>query len=74
MFTEYGALVTELKNSNIQFQKLFEEHDQLDKEIRKIERYPSSEFTQEVKVLKKRKLELKEQLFDILKCHPGFQH
>ncbi|MFQ6372459.1 YdcH family protein [Shewanella sp. YIC-542] len=70
MFTEYGARVAELKDSNMQFQKLFEEHDQLDKEIKKIERRPASEFTQEVKALKKRKLELKEQLFDILKAHP----
>ncbi|MDF0535163.1 DUF465 domain-containing protein [Shewanella sp. A32] len=74
MFTEYGALVVELKNSNVQFQKLCEEHDQLDKEIKKIERYPSSEFSQDVKAMKKRKLELKQQLFNILKCQPEFKH
>ncbi|QVK24781.1 DUF465 domain-containing protein [Shewanella dokdonensis] len=39
-----------------------------------MERYPSSEFTQDVKALKKRKLELKEQLFDMLKCQAGFKH
>ncbi|QWL03055.1 YdcH family protein, partial [Shewanella indica] len=61
MFPEYRDLITSLKNSDSHFQKLFDEHNLLDKEIKNKEQQLSSEFTQEVKEMKKRKLELKEQ-------------
>ncbi|KFZ36098.1 hypothetical protein HR45_18200 [Shewanella mangrovi] len=74
MFSEYSTLVDQLKADDSQFLKLFNEHELLDKEIQKKERQPSSEFTSELKQLKKRKLELKEQLFDILKEQPAYKH
>ncbi|QSX33420.1 DUF465 domain-containing protein [Shewanella avicenniae] len=74
MFSEYSALVDQLKADDSLFLKLFNEHEQLDKEIQKKERHPASEFTSELKQLKKRKLELKEQLFDILKEQPAYKH
>ncbi|MCE9786554.1 YdcH family protein [Shewanella chilikensis] len=69
MFPEYRDLITNLKNSDSHFQKLFDEHNLLDKEIKNKESQLSSEFTQEVKEMKKRKLELKEQVFTILKAN-----
>ncbi|MCL1162926.1 YdcH family protein [Shewanella chilikensis] len=69
MFPEYRDLITSLKNSDSHFQKLFDEHNLLDKEIKNKESQLSSEFTQEVKEMKKRKLELKEQVFAILKAN-----
>jgi len=69
MFPEYRDLITSLKNSDSHFQKLFDEHNLLDKEIKNKEQQLSSEYTQEVKEMKKRKLELKEQLYDILKAN-----
>lgn len=73
MFSEYSALVEQLKADDTEFLKLFNEHDTLDKQIHKRERQPSSEFTADVKQMKKRKLELKEQLFDILKEQPAYK-
>lgn len=69
MFPEYRDLITNLKSSDSHFQKLFDEHNLLDKEIKNKEQQLSSEYTQEVKEMKKRKLELKEQLYDILKAN-----
>ncbi|MCH1926770.1 DUF465 domain-containing protein [Shewanella sp. C32] len=73
MFSEYRALVDQLKADDSEFRKLFTEHDVLDKAIQKQERRPSSEFTAELKQMKKRKLDLKEQLFDKLKEHPAYK-
>ncbi|BCV68106.1 YdcH family protein [Shewanella carassii] len=69
MFPEYRDQITSLKNSDNHFQKLFDEHNLLDKEIKHKESQLSSEYTQEVKEMKKRKLELKEQVFAILKAN-----
>ncbi|MFV7709042.1 YdcH family protein [Shewanella algae] len=69
MFPEYRDLITNLKSSDSHFQKLLDEHNLLDKEIKNKEQQLSSEYTQEVKEMKKRKLELKEQLYDILKAN-----
>lgn len=69
MFPEYRDLITSLKSSDSHFQKLLDEHNLLDKEIKNKEQQLSSEYTQEVKEMKKRKLELKEQLYDILKAN-----
>ncbi len=69
MFPEYRDLITNLKSSDNHFQKLFDEHNLLDKEIKNKEQQLSSEYTQEVKEMKKRKLELKEQLYNILKAN-----
>ena len=73
MFSEYSALVDQLKADDTEFLKLFNEHDALDKQIQKRSRHPASDFSDDVKQMKKRKLELKEQLFDILKDQPTFK-
>ena len=38
MFSEYGNLISELKRQDHHFDKLFEEHNDLDKHIQKLEK------------------------------------
>ncbi|MCW8888791.1 MAG: DUF465 domain-containing protein [Gammaproteobacteria bacterium] len=64
---EYTDKIHELKTSNAHFSRLYDEYHDADKEIRRIEQEietPSDDYTEEVK---KRRLNLKDQLFDMLK-------
>lgn len=64
---EYRDKIHEMKTSNSHFAKLFEEYDEVDHEIRRIEQEietPSDEYTEE---LKKKRLSLKDQLYTMLK-------
>lgn len=69
MFPEYRDLITKLKTTDAHFTRKFDEHNQLDEEIKQLETHNSSDTTPEVKVLKAKKLHLKEEIFDILKKH-----
>ncbi|UCX06082.1 YdcH family protein [Shewanella glacialimarina] len=69
MFPEYRDLITKLKTSDAHFLRKFDEHNQLDEEIKQLETHNSSDSTPEVKVLKAKKLHLKEEIFEILKKH-----
>ncbi|QDF65910.1 DUF465 domain-containing protein [Shewanella sp. SNU WT4] len=68
MFPQYRELISELKVSNHHFQRIFDEHNQLDHEINNIEKHPA-EFAEELSAKKLRKLALKEELLVILKQH-----
>jgi len=66
-FPEYKDRIHELKTSNAHFASLFEEYENLDKEIYRIEEQietPSDEYTEQ---LKQKRVELKDQLFQMLK-------
>ncbi|GAA0787229.1 MULTISPECIES: YdcH family protein [Pseudomonadati] len=69
MFPEYRDLITKLKTTDAHFTRKFDEHNQLDEEIKQLETHSSSDTTPEVKVLKAKKLHLKEEIFEILKKH-----
>ena len=69
MFPEYRDLITKLKTTDAHFTRKFDEHNQLDEEIKRLESHSSSDTTPEVKVLKAKKLHLKEEIFEILKKH-----
>lgn len=69
MFPEYRELITNLKNSDAHFQRKFNEHNELDEEIKELERNAASDLTPEVKVLKQKKLHLKEEIHQILKSY-----
>jgi len=63
---EYRDKIHALKEGNAHFAKLFAEYHEVDHEIRRIEQEietPSDEYTEE---LKKRRLLLKDQLFEML--------
>ena len=64
MFHEYRDLISELKNTDTHFQKMFEEHNQLDTEIDKLENdvVKSTSREDEIDDMKRRKLALKDQI------------
>lgn len=67
MFPEYRDLITELKQNDAHFQRLFEEHNALDEEITNLEKNPvASHRHDEIENKKKQKLHLKDELYQIL--------
>ena len=65
MFHEYREKITELKQKDHHFKKLFDKHNFLDEEISELEKHYANEV--EVKNKKKEKLKLKEEILEILK-------
>jgi hypothetical protein len=66
MFPEYRDLISELKNTDAHFEKLFNEHNELDQKIINLENNPVTSGLQEIEELKKQKLQLKDALYKIL--------
>ena len=64
MFHEYRDLITELKQKDGHFHKLFEEHNALDDTIAKLEKSHADQF--EIESKKKEKLKLKDEIYSIL--------
>lgn len=63
---EHRERIHELKTSNAHFAKLFDKYHDVDHQVRRIEEgieTPSDEFTEE---LKKERLHLKDELFNII--------
>ena len=67
MFPEYRALISQLKQEDAHFSKLFDEHNALDHEIIRLEQDPVTSGLEEIETLKLKKLKLKEELYDMLK-------
>lgn len=67
MFPEYRALMSKLKQEDAHFSKVFEEHNELDHEIIRLEQNPVTSSLDEIEVLKLKKLKLKDELYDMLK-------
>ncbi|TFZ62432.1 DUF465 domain-containing protein [Photobacterium damselae subsp. piscicida] len=65
MFPEYRKLITSLKGKEAHFDKLFNEHNQLDKDIVQLENEEGND--DKIKELKQAKLQLKDELRDYLK-------
>lgn len=67
MFPEYRHLISRLKTQDAHFSRLFERHDHLDHQIHNMETNvtPADDIT--IETLKKERLLLKDQLYDILK-------
>jgi hypothetical protein len=66
-FPEYKDKIHELKTSNSHFRKLFDEYDEIDKEVLRSEELIETHSDEFVEELKKKRLSLKDQLFDMLK-------
>mgnify|MGYP003611490479 CR=1 FL=1 len=72
MFPEYRQLITELKTSDHHFLRLFDKHNELDQKIKNMEAHTDPGTPEEIEVLKKKKLQLKDQLYGILqKARPA---
>ena len=67
MFPEYRALISQLKQEDAHFAKVFEEHNELDHEIIRLEQDPVTSGLDDIEVLKRKKLKLKEELYNMLK-------
>lgn len=67
MFPEYRDLITELKQKDARFLRLFDEHNELDEEIINLENDPvAGHRSDEIENKKKQKLRLKDDLYQIL--------
>lgn len=67
MFPEYRELITELKQNDAHFARLFEAHNALDEKITHMESDPvAGHRHDDIENLKKEKLNLKDQLYQIL--------
>lgn len=73
MFPEYRELITELKTSDHHFRTLFDRHNALDQKIKNMEAHIEPGTHEEIEVHKKEKLQLKDQLYVILKKASGEQ-
>ncbi len=67
MFPEYRELMTKLKASDRHFVHLFDKHNDLDQKIQSMEAHTEPSTHEEIEVLKKEKLLLKDQIYAILK-------
>ncbi|AHG75016.1 DUF465 domain-containing protein [Mannheimia varigena] len=67
MFPEFRDLITELKQSDAHFTRLFDKHNELDQRIKNMEANIEIATQEEVETLKKEKLHLKDQIYSILK-------
>lgn len=66
MLAEYRDEITELKQSNVHFARIFEKHNKLDQEVKDAEhgRHGMSDF--EIEKMKKQKLLLKDEMLKII--------
>ncbi|ENO83033.1 YdcH family protein [Thauera mechernichensis] len=67
MFPEYRELITRLKNTDRHFTQLFERHNELDHKIKNVEANIELGTHEEVEVMKKEKLLIKDQIYAHLK-------
>lgn len=67
MFHEYRDIITELKQKDAHFHKLFDKHNHLDDEIVELEKSHADQY--EIETKKKEKLKLKDEIYDIIIKH-----
>lgn len=67
MFPEYRELISQLKVSDRHFQHLFGKHNELDQTIKNMEARVEPGSHEEIETLKKQKLRLKDQMYELLK-------
>jgi uncharacterized protein YdcH (DUF465 family) len=71
MFPEYRDLITKLKTTDKHFLNLFDKHNALDQKIKNMETHVEPGTPEEIENLKKEKLNLKDQLYAVLKKSQG---
>lgn len=67
MFPEYRDLISKLKTEDGRFERLFDKHNELDQQIKNMEARIVSASSEEIETLKKEKLALKDELYQILR-------
>jgi len=66
-FPEYKDTIHELKTSNAHFVRLFDEYHEVEHEVRRIEEGNENTSDDYLEERKKLRLDLKDQLFDMIK-------
>lgn len=71
MFPEYRDLITQLKTTDRHFLNVFDKHNELDQQIKNMESgvEPATHIT--IETMKKEKLALKDELYQILRKAAG---
>ncbi len=67
MFPEYREQIAHLRANDRHFSRLFDEHNKLDHEVKQLEDKQSPAYQSDIELLKKQKLALKEQIYDLLR-------
>ena len=67
MFPEYRELISQLKTTDRHFSHLFDKHNHLDQQIQKMDEHSEPGTPEEIEILKKEKLLLKDQIYALLK-------
>jgi hypothetical protein len=67
MFPEFRDLIGQLKTSDHHFSRLFDQHNTLDQKIKNMENHIEPGTHIEIESLKKEKLHLKDQIYQVLK-------
>ena len=67
MFPEYRDLISKLKTEDARFERLFDKHNDMDQKIKNMEARLEPATDIEIEVLKKEKLALKDELYQILR-------
>lgn len=68
LFPEFKDVVQQLRQENPHFAKIFEEHEELDKEICHLELDPIQHMYTEIETKKRKKLKLKDEMYRLLKA------
>lgn len=71
MFPEYRDLITSLKHRDMHFTRLFDKHNELDQKILNMESTGHGSDPFQVEALKKEKLRIKDELYQILRKASG---
>lgn len=69
MFPEHRELISKLRHENAHFAKIFDEHNDIDHEIIRLEQDPVTSNLNEIDVLKKKKLHLKDEIYQMILRH-----
>jgi uncharacterized protein len=67
MFPEYRELISSLKTTDRHFQNIFDKHNELDQKIKNMEARIEPATHEEIETLKKEKLALKDELYNLLR-------
>ena len=67
MFPEYRDLISKLKTQDLHFRRLFDEHNALDEKSTGMEKQEIPVPDDAIETLKKQKLALKDELYQILR-------
>jgi uncharacterized protein YdcH (DUF465 family) len=66
MLAEYRAEITELKQSDAHFSKIFNDHNKLDQDVQDAEHGRVGMSDMEIEIMKKKKLKLKDEMLRII--------